>query len=50
MATFGGNYVALGQVTTATRPASPETGTIIFNTTVGFIQCWNGFAWFSLNG
>ena len=50
MAVLGANYVELGTVTTGTRPATPSTGTLVFNTTVGFIQCWNGSAWFSLNG
>jgi hypothetical protein len=50
MAVLAANYIVLGTVTTGTRPASPAVGTWVFNTTVGYIQCWNGSAWFSLNG
>lgn len=35
----------IGAYTNATRPASPSTGDIIFNTTTGKVQSWNGSAW-----
>ncbi len=37
--------LSLGQYTNATRPASATTGTIIYNTSVGQVQIWNGDRW-----
>jgi len=33
------------QWTTATRPASPNTGQMGYNTTIGIYESWNGSAW-----
>lgn len=35
----------IGAYSDGTRPASPSTGDIIFNTTTGKVQSWNGSAW-----
>ena len=32
----------------ATRPASPVTGMIWFNTSTGVLEGWNGSAWVTL--
>lgn len=37
-------------LTTATRPASPTAGQIIFNGTTGSLEIWNGSAWVSASG
>lgn len=34
-----------GSFSDGTRPASPSTGDIIYNTTTGKVQVWNGSAW-----
>lgn len=39
-------HVIIGSGTT--RPASPATGTIWFNTTLGVLEGWNGTAWVAL--
>ena len=31
-----------------TRPASPVTGTLWFNTTLGVLEGWNGTSWIAL--
>jgi len=42
-----GAGLELGKYTTAQRDAlvSVQTGTLIFNTTAGVMQCWNGSSW-----
>jgi hypothetical protein len=35
----------VGVYTNATRPASPSTGDIIYNSDSGNIQIWTGSAW-----
>lgn len=37
-------------LTTATRPANPTAGQIIFNGTLGSLEIWNGSAWVSASG
>ena len=37
-------------LTTATRPANPTAGQIIFNGTIGSLEIWNGSAWVSASG
>lgn len=37
--------VTLPSYTNATRPATPITGTLIFNTSVNRVQAYNGVAW-----
>lgn len=37
-------------LTTVTRPASPITGQIIYNTTINTLEIWNGTAWISTGG
>jgi hypothetical protein len=37
-------------LTTATRPANPTAGQIIFNGTSGSLEIWNGSAWVSASG
>lgn len=34
-----------GVYTTGTRPGSPSTGDVIYNSTTGGIEVWNGSAW-----
>ena len=38
----------IGSGTTAQRPASPVTGTLWFNTTLGVLEGWNGTSWITL--
>lgn len=33
----------------STRPASPATGTLWFNTSTNILEGWNGTAWVSLS-
>jgi len=40
--------VKLPVFTTATRPASPEIGTLIFNTTTQAVELWTGSVWASI--
>ena len=37
-------------LTTATRPANPTSGQIIFNGTTGSLEIWDGSAWVSASG
>lgn len=37
-------------LTTATRPASPTAGQIIYNATIASLEVWNGSAWVSASG
>ena len=37
-------------LTTATRPASPTDGQIIYNSTIGSLEIYNGSAWVSASG
>lgn len=37
-------------LTTATRPANPTAGQIIFNGSTGSLEIWNGSAWVSASG
>lgn len=39
------NSMNPGVYTTATRPGSPSTGDVIYNSSVSGIQVWNGSAW-----
>ena len=38
----------IGSGTTAQRPASPATGTLWFNTTLGILEGWDGSSWITL--
>jgi hypothetical protein len=38
----------IGSGTTAQRPASPVTGTLWFNTSLGVLEGWNGSSWVTL--
>lgn len=42
-----GIFISLnpGVYTTATRPGSPSTADIIYNSTTGFVEYWNGSTW-----
>jgi len=37
-----------GSYTDGTRPGSPSTGDIIYNTSVSSHQIWNGSSWISI--
>lgn len=34
-----------GAYASGSRPGSPSTGDVIYNTTAGAVQVWNGSAW-----
>jgi hypothetical protein len=38
----------IGSGTTDGRPASPATGTLWFNTSLGVLEGWNGTSWITL--
>jgi hypothetical protein len=37
--------IIVGSGTTAERPASPVTGTLWFNTSLGILEGWTGSIW-----
>jgi hypothetical protein len=39
------NSMNAGAFSDGTRPGSPATGDVIYNTTTGKVQVWNGSAW-----
>jgi hypothetical protein len=42
------SHPVIGSGTTAQRPASPATGTLWFNTSLGVLEGWNGTSWIAL--
>ena len=51
MSQLNANSVELGSLTTTQRDAlsSPETGTLIYNSTLGVVQVYNGSSWDQLS-
>ena len=43
------NSVNFGAFASGSRPGSPSTGDVIYNTTDATIQTWNGSSWVSSN-
>ena len=43
-----GKGMLIPRMATGSRPASPATGLLIFNTTTNFFEYWNGSAWIPL--